>query len=284
MIGHLFLLRGSLHGRYPKILKDKVVGEEATKLFADAQEMLEKIIAEKWFSAKAVYGVFPANTATNSDDILVYTDEKRTTVQHTILTLRQQNDKGDRPNIALADFIAPVSSGVGDYIGGFCVTAGFGVEEIADRYKNNLDDYNAIMVKALADRFAEAFAEYLHHQIRTVYWGYATAENLDNEALIREKYQGIRPAPGYPACPDHTEKSTLWKLLQVKENIGVSITDSFAMFPTASVSGYYYAHPKAKYFGLGKITKEQVHDFARRRGFSNEIAERWLAPNLLDNA
>jgi 5-methyltetrahydrofolate--homocysteine methyltransferase len=276
-----FFQSWELHGKYPAILEDEIVGTQATELFKDASEMLEKIVKEKWFSAKAVYGLFPANTIGNSDDIELYKNEERTTVLETLLTLRQQSKKGEgKPNIALSDFIAPKETGLKDYVGGFCVTTGFGVEEIADRYKEDLDDYNSIMVKALGDRFAEAFAECLHDKVRKEFWGYASDENLSNEDLIREEYQGIRPAPGYPACPDHTEKTTLWRLLNVEENIGVKLTDSLAMWPTASVSGLYLAHPKSRYFGLGKITKEQVHDFAIRRGISNEKAERWLAPNL----
>jgi 5-methyltetrahydrofolate--homocysteine methyltransferase len=243
--------------------------------------MLEHILKEKWFVAKAVYGLFPANTSENSDDIEVYSDNTRTEVLETLLTLRQQGKKGaGKPNIALSDFVAPKSTGLQDYVGGFCVTTGFGVEEIASQYQNNLDDYNSILVKALGDRFAEAFAEYLHDKIRKEFWGYASSENLSNEALIREAYQGIRPAPGYPACPDHTEKQTLWRLLDVEKNIGVTLTESLAMWPTASVSGLYFSHPQSRYFGLGKITKEQVHDFAKRRGFTKEVAERWLQPNL----
>ena len=276
-----FFQSWELHGKYPGILEDEIVGTQATELFKDASEMLEKILKEKWFSAKAVYGLFPANTIGNSDDIELYKDEERTAVLETLLTLRQQSKKGEgKPNIALSDFIAPKETGLKDYVGGFCVTTGFGVEEIADKYKEDLDDYNSIMVKALGDRFAEAFAECLHDKVRKEFWGYASDENLSNEDLIREEYQGIRPAPGYPACPDHTEKTTLWRLLNVEENIGVKLTDSLAMWPTASVSGLYLAHPKSRYFGLGKITKEQVHDFAIRRGISNEEAERWLAPNL----
>ncbi len=278
-----FFQSWELHGKYPNILTDEVVGTQATELFNDAQAMLQRILNEKWFTAKAVYGLFPANTIENSDDIEVYTDETRTAVLETLLTLRQQSKKAEgKPNIGLADFIAPKTTGLHDYIGAFCVTTGFGVEEIAEKYKADLDDYNSIMVKALGDRFAEAFAEYLHDKVRKEFWGYASDENLSNEELIREAYQGIRPAPGYPACPDHTEKITLWRLLNVEENIGVHLTESMAMFPTAAVSGFYYAHPQAKYFGLGKITPDQVHDFAKRRGFTNELAERWLAPNLND--
>lgn len=276
-----FFQSWELHGKYPAILTDAVVGEQASELFKDATEMLTRILDEKWFTAKAVYGLFAANTKENADDIEVYTDANRTEVLETILTLRQQSKKGaGKPNIALADFVAPKETGLQDYIGGFCVTTGFGVEEIAEKYKEDLDDYNSIMVKALGDRFAEAFAEYLHDKVRKEFWGYASAENLSNEDLIREEYQGIRPAPGYPACPDHTEKRTLWRLLDVEKNIGVTLTESLAMWPTASVSGLYFSHPQSRYFGLGKITKEQVHDFAKRRGYTKEVAERWLQPNL----
>jgi 5-methyltetrahydrofolate--homocysteine methyltransferase len=276
-----FFQSWELHGKYPAILTDAVVGEQASELFKDATEMLTRILDEKWFTAKAVYGLFAANTKENADDIEVYTDANRTEILETILTLRQQSKKGaGKPNIALADFVAPKETGLQDYIGGFCVTTGFGVEEIAEKYKEDLDDYNSIMVKALGDRFAEAFAEYLHDKVRKEFWGYASAENLSNEDLIREEYQGIRPAPGYPACPDHTEKRTLWRLLDVEKNIGVTLTESLAMWPTASVSGLYFSHPQSRYFGLGKITKEQVHDFAKRRGCTKEVAERWLQPNL----
>ncbi|WP_394349542.1 methionine synthase [Flavicella marina] len=278
-----FFQSWELHGKFPAILEDEVVGEQATDLYKEATDMLHRILDEKWFTAKAVYGLFPANTKENSDDIEIYKDNSRSEVLETVLTLRQQSKKGaGKPNIALADFVAPKETGLEDYIGGFCVSTGFGVEEIAEKYKADLDDYNSIMVKALGDRFAEAFAEYLHDKVRKEFWGYASDENLSNEALIREEYQGIRPAPGYPACPDHTEKTSLWKLLQVEENIGVNLTDSLAMFPTASVSGLYFAHPKARYFGVGKITMEQVHDFAERRGYTKQVMERWLAPNLND--
>ena len=276
-----FFQSWELHGKYPAILDDDLVGTQARELHRDAQAMLDKILNEKWFTAKAVYGLFPANSAANSDDIEVYTDATRSQVLETILTLRQQAKKGvGKPNIALADFVAPKETGLEDYVGAFCVTAGFGVDEIATDYQNRLDDYNSIMVKALADRLAEAFAEYLHDKIRKEFWGYAPAENLSNEELIREAYQGIRPAPGYPACPDHTEKLTLWRLLEVEKNIGVKLTESLAMWPTAAVSGLYFAHPKARYFGLGKITEEQVCDFAERRGYSEEMAEQWLRPNI----
>ena len=279
-----FFQSWELHGKYPAILTDEIVGSQATELYQEASEMLQRILDEKWFTAKAVYGLFPANTAKNSDDIEVYTDASRSEILETVLTLRQQSKKAaGKPNIALADFIAPKETGLQDYIGAFCVTTGFGVEEIAETYRENLDDYNSIMVKALGDRLAEAFAEYLHDKVRKESWGYGSAENLTSAELIKEAYQGIRPAPGYPACPDHTEKNTLWRLLKVKENIGVALTESLAMFPTAAVSGYYYAHPKSRYFGLGKITQDQVVDFAARRGIKVKDAERWLGPNLAEN-
>ncbi|MEN8804706.1 MAG: methionine synthase [Wenyingzhuangia sp.] len=277
-----FFQSWELHGKFPAILEDEIVGTQAQDLFKDAKQMLDKIVKEKWFVAKAVYGLFPANSV-NTDDIEIYSDQSRTETIQTMLTLRQQSKKATgKPHMALSDYIAPRESGVEDYIGAFCVTTGFGVEEKAEAYKQNLDDYNSIMVKALADRFAEAFAEYLHDKIRKEDWGYAKGEDLTNEDLIKESYQGIRPAPGYPSCPDHTEKIQLWELLNVEENIGVTLTDSLAMFPTASVSGHYFAHKDARYFGLGKITKEQIHDFANRRGLTNEEAERWLGPNLAE--
>ena len=284
-----------LFGKFPDILTDKIVGVQATDLFRDTRIMLDKIISEKWFKAKAVYGIFPANTV-NDDDIKVLdvgcqmSDEKlpASNAQHPapstqLLTLRQQSSKTKgAPNIALADFIAPKESGKTDYIGCFCVTTGFGVEEKAKEFEKNLDDYNSIMTKALGDRLAEAFAEYLHKKIRKEVWGYSEDENLSNEELISENYKGIRPAPGYPACPDHLEKKTIWALLKVEETIGVKLTESLAMFPTSSVSGYYFAHPESKYFGLGKIKKDQVRDYAKRRGISFEEAEKWLAPNIVD--
>lgn len=278
-----FFQSWELHGKFPNILKDEVVGEQASELYKEAQAMLQRILKEKWFTAKAVYGLFPANTADNADDIEIYTDETRTQIAKTILTLRQQSAKAPgKPYLALADFVAPKSTGLKDYIGGFCVTTGFGVEEKAEEYKQKMDDYNSIMVKALGDRFAEAFAEYLHDKIRKEFWGYGSSENLSNEELIKEAYQGIRPAPGYPACPDHLEKKTLWKLLNVEENIGVTLTESLAMFPTAAVSGMYFAHKEAKYFGLGKIKEDQLEDYAQRRGISKELAEKWLSPNLAE--
>ena len=288
-----FFRSWELHGKYPAILTDEVVGEQATDLFADAQEMLNKIISEKKLKAKGIFGLFPANSI-NDDDILVDTssnlDENTESLSgaeakesYTFRTLRQQLERREGvADYALADFIAPKESGKQDYIGCFCVSTGFGTAELAEQYEKDLDDYNSIMVKALADRFAEAFAEYLHKEVRTQHWGYASNEDLSNEDLIKESYKGIRPAPGYPACPDHLEKLTIWEILKVKETIGVELTDSLAMWPAASVSGYYFGNPEARYFGLGKIKEDQVKDFAERKGMSFEEAEKWLAPNIVD--
>jgi 5-methyltetrahydrofolate--homocysteine methyltransferase len=268
-----------LYGKYPAILTDEIVGEQATNLFADAQEMLQQIVSEKWLTAKGILGIFPANTI-NDDDIELTTDNRQPI---TFLTLRQQSQKtAGASNIALADFIAPKDSGKQDYIGCFCVTTGFGVDEKAAEFEKQLDDYNSILVKALGDRFAEAFAEYLHLKVRKEIWGYASDENLSNQDLISEEYNGIRPAPGYPACPDHLEKPTIWKLLNVEQEIGVKLTESMAMWPASSVSGYYFANPQSKYFGLGKIKEDQVIDYAKRRGISTEMASKWLAPNIAD--
>ena len=267
-----------LYGKYPAILTDEVVGEQATHLFADAQEMLLQIVAEKWLTAKGILGIFPANTI-NDDDIEVQLPASNSQ----LLTLRQQSQKtAGAPNIALADFIAPKDSGKQDFIGCFCVTTGFGVDEKAAEFEKQLDDYNSILIKALGDRFAEAFAEYLHLKVRKEIWGYASDENLSNQDLISEEYNGIRPAPGYPACPDHLEKPTIWKLLNVEQEIGVTLTESMAMWPASSVSGYYFANPQSKYFGLGKIKEDQVIDYAKRRGISTEMATKWLAPNIAD--
>ncbi|MEM6514781.1 MAG: vitamin B12 dependent-methionine synthase activation domain-containing protein [Bacteroidota bacterium] len=277
-----FFRSWDLHGKFPDILKDEVVGVQATELFADAQDMLKDIFRKELLKAKAVFGLFPGNAI--GDDIElkpVGCHAERSRSNFNFLTLRQQLKKRDGvPNIALADFIAPKETGIQDYIGAFCVTTGFGVEGIAKQYEKDNDDYNSIMIKALADRLAEAFAEYLHREVRTKHWGYAKNEDLSNAELIKESYKGIRPAPGYPACPDHLEKSTIWELLQVEKNIGVKLTESLAMWPAASVSGYYFANPKAKYFGLGKITNDQLEDYAKRRDISFEEAEKWLAPNL----
>lgn len=278
-----FFRTWELHGKFPAILTDKIVGEEATKLFLDAKLLLSEILNKKLLTAKAVFGIFPANSV-NEDDIEVYTNEKRTEVKTKFITLRQQLKKKEGiPNIALADFIAPKKTEIKDYIGAFCVSTGFGTEELATAFEKNHDDYNSILIKALADRLAEAFAEYLHQKVRKEDWGYGALESLSNEELIKENYKGIRPAPGYPACPDHTEKLTIWELLQVKETIGVALTDSLAMWPAASVSGYYFANEKAKYFGLGKITLEQVEDFAKRKKMNIETAKKWLNPNLAEN-
>ncbi len=295
-----FFRSWDLHGRYPDILIDEVVGNQATELFADAQVMLQQIFKEKWLTAKATFGLFEAN-ANEEDDIEVshmkqannslpqgemsagqrgQTQNKSKLV---FRTLRQQSKKAaGKSNIALADFIAPKESGLQDYLGIFCVTTGFGTAEKAKEFEKALDDYSAIMIKALADRLAEAFAEYLHREVRLKHWGYSSQEDLGNADLIKEKYRGIRPAPGYPACPDHLEKETIWELLSVKESIEVELTESLAMWPAASVSGYYFAHPKARYFGLGKIKEDQVKDFACRKSIAFAKAEKWLAPNIAD--
>lgn len=279
-----FFSSWELYGKYPAILTDEVVGEQATSLFNDAQEMLQQIVSEKWLTARGILGIFPANTI-NDDDIEVVTlsaVEGQGTI-HKFLTLRQQSQKtAGAPNIALADFIAPKDSGKQDYIGCFCVTTGFGVDEKAAEFEKQLDDYNSILVKALGDRLAEAFAEYLHLKVRKEIWGYASDENLTNQNLIDEEYKGIRPAPGYPACPDHLEKPTIWKLLNVEQEIGVQLTESMAMWPASSVSGYYFANPESRYFGLGKIKEDQVVDYAKRRGISTEAATKWLSPNIAD--
>lgn len=273
-----FFRSWDLHGKYPNILTDNVVGEQAKELFKDAKTLLKQVLDEKLLKGKAIFGLFPANQI-NEDDIEVDKDGETFIFR----TLRQQLKKREGvPNIALADFIAPKDSGIQDYMGFFCVSTGFGTQELAAEFEKNHDDYNSIMIKALADRFAEAFAEYLHKEVRTKYWGYDVDEHLDNDELIKEKYQGIRPAPGYPACPDHLEKITIWEMLEVEEKIGVKLTDSLAMWPAASVSGYYFGHPEAKYFGLGKIEQDQVQDFADRKNINLEKAQKWLAPNIVD--
>lgn len=275
-----FFRTWDLHGKYPNILEDEVVGEQAIILFQDAQKMLEQLITENWLEAKGIYGIFPANQV-NDDDIEVY-DEKGNILE-TFLTLRQQSQKTKgAPNIALSDFIAPKESEKQDYIGAFCVTTGFGVDEKAAEFEAAHDDYNSIMIKALGDRFAEAFAEFLHEKVRKEIWGYASDEVLSNDELISEKYKGIRPAPGYPACPDHLEKNTIWTLLDVENKIGVKLTESLAMWPASSVSGYYFGNPESKYFGLGKIKEDQVRDYAQRRKVPYEYAEKWLNPNIAD--
>ena len=268
------------HGKFPQILDDPTFGEAATSLFNDATAMLDKVIEEKWLTAKAVVGFHPANMHEH-DDLLVYTDEQRAQVAHRLVHLRQQRAKADgQAQSCLADFVAPAGNGHADYIGAFAVTAGIGVDEHAERFQKAHDDYSAIVLKALADRLAEALAEYMHEKTRKEFWGYAADEHYSNQDLIAESYRGIRPAPGYPACPDHTEKATLWELLDVEAAIGLQLTDSYAMYPTAAVSGFYFSHPDARYFAVGKIDRDQVQSYAERKGLSVAEAERWLAPNL----
>ena len=267
-----------LAGRHPAILDDEVVGSQARELYRDARAMLDRIVAEKWLAARGVIGLWPAHAI--GDDIEVL-DAARNEPIAMLHHLRQQADKPpERPNFCLADFIAPHGSGLRDWIGGFAVTAGHGIETHLARFEREHDDYSSIMLKALADRLAEAFAEHLHERVRREFWGYAPDEALDNERLIAEEYRGIRPAPGYPACPDHTEKTTLFRLLGATERTGIELTEGFAMVPTAAVSGWYFAHPQSRYFVVGRITREQVEDYARRKGWSVAEAERWLAPNL----
>ena len=276
-----FFRSWDLHGKYPELLSDTIIGTQAQNLFDDAQEMLKKITEEKWLKAIGRYGLFPANT--EGDDIEIYNDQSREQIIARWLTLRQQLKKTvGQPYRALADYIAPKEQGYADYMGAFCVTTGFGVEERAKAFEKENDDYNSILLKALADRLAEAFAEYLHFKIRTDFWGYAPEETLSNEDLIKENYLGIRPAPGYPACPDHLEKNTIWELLQVEQTIGVTLTESLAMWPASSVSGYYFAHPEARYFGLGKIKNDQLASYAKRRNCSISDAKKWLRPNLAE--
>ncbi len=282
---HTWELRGS----YPKIFTDKNVGDEAKKLFADAQELLKRIVDEKLLTAKAVFGFWPAQSVNDDIELAVTSntlkvDEKLkngNAEQVMIHTLRQQAEKVDgQPYYALSDFIAPKESGVPDYFGGFALTTGIGCDELVAEFEKNHDDYNSIMTKALADRLAEAFAEKLHELVRKDYWGYAKDEKFSNEELIKEQYEGIRPAPGYPACPEHTEKGTLFALLDAENKIGLKITESYAMYPTAAVSGFYFSHPESRYFGLGKITKDQIEDYSLRKDMSLEETERWLSPNL----
>jgi 5-methyltetrahydrofolate--homocysteine methyltransferase len=274
-----FFQTWELSGRFPGILTDSVVGEVATSLYADAQKMLKQIVEEKWFTAKATIGFWPANAV--GDDIRLYADDTRTTEIATLYTLRQQLEKREgRFNAALSDFIAPKTSNVPDYIGGFVVTAGIGEDIIADRFKNANDDYSSILCKALADRLAEAFAERMHERVRKEFWAYAPDENISTDDLILEKYQGIRPAPGYPAQPDHTEKATIFKLLDAENTAGVTLTESYAMWPGSSVSGLYFSHPESYYFGVGKIERDQVEEYAARKNMSVAEVERWLAPVL----
>ena len=274
-----FFSAWEIAGRYPRILDDEVVGEEARKLLADGQAMLKQIIDEQWLEARGVIGFFPANGV--GDDIEVYADESRSEVTHVLHHLRQQDlKKGEQPNYCLTDYIAPKETGKEDYIGGFAVTTGHKIDEKIAEFDADNDDYQSIMLKVLADRLAEAFAEHMHERVRKEFWGYQADEDLDNDALIREKYRGIRPAPGYPACPDHTEKATLWEMLKPGENAGMTITESFAMLPTAAVSGWYFAHPQSRYFSVTRIQKDQVDDYAERKDMDLITTERWLAPIL----
>lgn len=274
-----FFSAWELAGRYPRILDDDVVGVEATKLFADGQAMLKQIIDEKWLEARGVIGFFPANSV--GDDIEVYTDDSRTNVVKTLHNLRQQDlKKGAQPNYCLSDFVAPKETEKADYIGGFAVTTGHKIDQKIAEFEAEHDDYQSIMLKVLADRLAEAFAEHMHERVRKEFWAYEVDEELDNDSLIREKYRGVRPAPGYPACPDHTEKATLWEMLEPGENAGMTITESFAMLPTAAVSGWYFAHPESRYFSVTRIQQDQVIDYAERKGMDLISAERWLSPIL----
>jgi 5-methyltetrahydrofolate--homocysteine methyltransferase len=268
-----------MKGKYPDILNNPASGEAARKLWDDAQRMLDQVIEQRWLTASGVIGLFPANAV--DDDIEVYTGETREHVLATLHQLRQQTEhRPGVPHRSIADFVAPRSTGLRDYIGGFAVTAGRGIGEKISEFKAALDDYSAILLESLADRLAEAFAERLHERVRTEFWAYQPDEELDNEALIKERYLGIRPAPGYPACPEHTEKRTLWDLLDVEANAGIELTESMAMWPGASVSGWYFSHPQSQYFVVGQIGRDQVEDYAKRKGWTVAEAERWLSPNL----
>jgi 5-methyltetrahydrofolate--homocysteine methyltransferase len=275
-----FFLAWEMRGRFPDLLHNPVSGEAARRLFEDAQAMLDTIVRERWLRANGVFGLFPASRV-DGDDIEVYADESRTAVRSTLHQLRQQTEGRDgSPRKSLADFVAPKETGLRDYVGAFAVTAGLGATERIAEFKKANDDYSAIMLEALADRLAEAFAERLHERVRKEFWAYAPDETHDSEALIAEKYTGIRPAPGYPACPEHTEKQTIWQLLDVEANTGIELTESMAMWPGAAVSGLYFSHPQSRYFNLGRIGRDQVEDYARRKGWTVAEAERWLSPNL----
>jgi 5-methyltetrahydrofolate--homocysteine methyltransferase len=277
-----FFSTWELAGRYPQILSDPIVGDAARSLLSDAQVLLNRVVEERLLTARGVVGFWPA-ASTPEDDIELYADDRCSDVLAVVHTLRQQMAKpGGRPNVALSDYTAPRGSGIADHVGAFAVTTGIGLEETRGRYIDARDDYNAILLTSLADRLAEAFAEWLHERVRRELWGYAPDEALDNAALIAEQYQGIRPAPGYPACPDHTEKRTLFELLEAEQRAGMVLTESMAMLPASSVSGFYFWHPDARYFGLGRIGRDQLEDYARRKGWSIEEAERWLASNVVD--
>jgi 5-methyltetrahydrofolate--homocysteine methyltransferase len=274
-----FFQTWDLAGKYPDILRDEVVGEAARNVFKEGQAMLDRIVKGRWLTASGVFGLYPANAV--GDDVEIYTDEKRDHVLMTWHNLRQQNEKpAGNPNLCLADFVAPRDSGVADWVGAFAVMAGGGIDARVAEYEAKHDDFNAILLKAIADRLAEAFAEHLHHRVRTEFWGYAAGEKLSNEDLIAEKYAGIRPAPGYPACPDHTEKGALFDLLDAPNTADMTLTESYAMLPTAAVSGFYLSHPEARYFAVGKIERDQVADYAHRKGMDLAACERWLAPVL----
>ncbi|NIR59071.1 MAG: methionine synthase, partial [Gammaproteobacteria bacterium] len=274
-----FFWTWEMKGKFPQILEDETIGEEARKLFDDAGAMLRRIIDEKWLQARAVIGLFPANAV--DDDIEIYDDESRRQVRVAVHHLRQQNEKPPgRPNLCLSDFIAPKETKVEDYLGAFAATAGVGLDERVKAFEQANDDYNAILLQALADRLAEAFAERMHERVRREFWAYAPDEDLDNEALIKEEYTGIRPAPGYPACPDHTEKGLLWELLDAEGNAGIRLTESYAMWPASSVSGWYFSHPRSQYFVVNRVGRDQVADYAERKGMSFEEAEKWLMPVL----
>ncbi len=269
-----------MKGKFPDILNNPASGEAARKLYEDAQTMLDQLIREKWVRASGIFGLFPANTV-DDDDIEVYTDETRVAVRTTLREVRQQTEhRAGVPHRSLADFVAPKSTGKADYVGAFAVTAGLGIGDKITEFKAALDDYSAILLESLADRLAEAFAERLHERVRTEFWGYQPDEDLDNASLIKETYVGIRPAPGYPACPEHTEKQTIWDLLDVQAKTGIELTESMAMWPGAAVSGLYFSHPQSQYFVVGQIGRDQVEDYARRKGWTVNEAERWLAPNL----
>jgi 5-methyltetrahydrofolate--homocysteine methyltransferase len=274
-----FFQAWELRGRFPDILTDPQFGEQASSLYADARRMLRTVIRERWLHARAVFGLFHANSI--DEDVELYTDETRTQVLERLHFLRAQRDlPAGKAHAALADFVAPRASQCHDYLGAFAVTTGIGIEAHLARFEAEHDDYSAILLKALADRLAEAFAERLHERVRREFWGYAPEEKLGNEQLIREEYRGIRPAPGYPACPEHSEKATLWRLLDVEQRAGITLTESFAMYPTAAVSGWYFSHPEARYLAVGRIDRDQVLDYARRKGITLEQAERLLGPNL----
>jgi 5-methyltetrahydrofolate--homocysteine methyltransferase len=268
-----------MKGKFPDILNNPTTGEAARRLWDDAQQMLDRVVEERWLHARGVIGLFPANAV--EDDIEVYSDESRSEVLTTLCNLRQQGEHREGvPNRSLGDFVAPKDSGLADYVGAFAVTAGLGSHEKIAEFKEALDDYSAILLESLADRLAEAFAERMHERVRREFWGYAADEHLDNAELIKEAYAGIRPAPGYPACPDHTEKTKLWELLDVESETGIELTESMAMWPGAAVSGWYFSHPQSQYFVVGRLGKDQVEDYAARKGLSLREAERWLAPNL----